>query len=220
MDTMKKRECTIMFSNQKPHTFGSSPGAKKLGPNDSCPCNSGRKFKKCCGLKAGNVGVQLPSPPANDKAPSLAVLQAAADILNRGDYRNAELNIQALLKSYPDSLDCWKLLGLAATGLGKSAVEAYQHTVRLAPQDPESHVRLARALTHIQEHESALLSLNRALEVDPQSVFTHADLCAAYLASGAFEKAKMHVVALHKFAPDSMELYLVTASWHVAYWSH
>lgn len=24
--------------------------SKKVRPNDSCPCNSGRKYKKCCGL--------------------------------------------------------------------------------------------------------------------------------------------------------------------------
>jgi uncharacterized protein YecA (UPF0149 family) len=23
----------------------------KVGPNDACPCGSGKKFKKCCGKK-------------------------------------------------------------------------------------------------------------------------------------------------------------------------
>ena len=27
--------------------------AKKVGPNDPCPCGSGKKYKKCCGLKEG-----------------------------------------------------------------------------------------------------------------------------------------------------------------------
>ncbi|NLW46271.1 MAG: hypothetical protein GXY86_02875 [Firmicutes bacterium] len=26
---------------------------KKVGRNDPCPCGSGKKFKKCCGLEAG-----------------------------------------------------------------------------------------------------------------------------------------------------------------------
>ena len=25
----------------------------KIGRNDPCPCGSGKKFKKCCGLKKG-----------------------------------------------------------------------------------------------------------------------------------------------------------------------
>ena len=26
--------------------------AKKIGPNDPCPCGSGKKYKKCCGMNA------------------------------------------------------------------------------------------------------------------------------------------------------------------------
>ena len=29
------------------------PGKKKIYPNDPCPCGSGKKYKKCCGLKKG-----------------------------------------------------------------------------------------------------------------------------------------------------------------------
>ena len=25
--------------------------AEKIGPNSPCPCGSGKKYKKCCGLK-------------------------------------------------------------------------------------------------------------------------------------------------------------------------
>ena len=28
--------------------------AKKIGPNDPCPCGSGKKYKKCCGAKGGS----------------------------------------------------------------------------------------------------------------------------------------------------------------------
>ena len=26
---------------------------KKIGPNDPCPCGSGKKYKKCCGRNRG-----------------------------------------------------------------------------------------------------------------------------------------------------------------------
>ena len=26
-----------------------------IGPNDPCPCGSGKKYKKCCGMKAADV---------------------------------------------------------------------------------------------------------------------------------------------------------------------
>ena len=33
------------IQKQKPYTRAS----KKIGPNDPCPCGSGKKYKKCCG---------------------------------------------------------------------------------------------------------------------------------------------------------------------------
>ncbi len=34
------------------HTVLTMAGSKKIGRNQSCPCNSGRKYKKCCGIGA------------------------------------------------------------------------------------------------------------------------------------------------------------------------
>ena len=31
---------------------------KKVGPNDPCPCGSGKKYKKCCMQKDKNAGRQ------------------------------------------------------------------------------------------------------------------------------------------------------------------
>jgi HEAT repeat protein/rubredoxin len=36
------------------------PRGKKVGRNDPCPCGSGRKYKKCCGRRAGKGGMGLP----------------------------------------------------------------------------------------------------------------------------------------------------------------
>jgi uncharacterized protein YecA (UPF0149 family) len=37
-------------------TVKKAPSVKKkeVGPNELCPCGSGKKFKKCCGLKESN----------------------------------------------------------------------------------------------------------------------------------------------------------------------
>ena len=32
--------------------------AKKVGPNDPCPCGSGKKYKKCCMQKDKEAGMQ------------------------------------------------------------------------------------------------------------------------------------------------------------------
>ena len=31
---------------------------KKAGPNDPCPCGSGKKYKKCCMQKEKNAGME------------------------------------------------------------------------------------------------------------------------------------------------------------------
>ena len=32
------------------HPKGAAAATKKVGRNDPCPCGSGKKYKKCCGL--------------------------------------------------------------------------------------------------------------------------------------------------------------------------
>ena len=46
---------------------------KKIGPNKSCPCNSGKKYKKCCSRKT-----PVPIPQEPDSEPDL--LQEDLDI--------------------------------------------------------------------------------------------------------------------------------------------
>jgi SWIM/SEC-C metal-binding protein len=37
----------LLMNIPKPRT-----AEEKIGRNDPCPCNSGKKYKKCCGIKA------------------------------------------------------------------------------------------------------------------------------------------------------------------------
>ncbi|MDD7674674.1 MAG: SEC-C metal-binding domain-containing protein, partial [Oscillospiraceae bacterium] len=32
--------------------------ARKIGPNDPCPCGSGKKYKKCCMQKEKTAGME------------------------------------------------------------------------------------------------------------------------------------------------------------------
>ena len=32
-------------------SFSNAPAKKKIGPNEPCPCGSGKKYKLCCGMK-------------------------------------------------------------------------------------------------------------------------------------------------------------------------
>ncbi len=46
----------------------------KIGPNERCPCGSGKKYKKCCG-KPGSAARGLPHTPA-DRESAIGKLEA------------------------------------------------------------------------------------------------------------------------------------------------
>ena len=49
-----ERKQTAKITSESGSSDGSEKGrtvrkGKKVGPNDPCPCGSGKKYKKCCG---------------------------------------------------------------------------------------------------------------------------------------------------------------------------
>lgn len=52
-----------------------SRNSPRVGRNDSCPCKSGKKYKKCCLLKVVSHIHKLPEVPANS-ALALALAEA------------------------------------------------------------------------------------------------------------------------------------------------
>jgi len=43
-------ELSDIYAHQRILSYKRQSGIKKIGRNDSCPCGSGKKYKKCCGL--------------------------------------------------------------------------------------------------------------------------------------------------------------------------
>ena len=41
----------VAASHGEPEVKAPRKAAVKVGPNDPCPCGSGKKYKKCCGAK-------------------------------------------------------------------------------------------------------------------------------------------------------------------------
>ncbi len=49
----RKQDLVLNSSESAPETPKTVIRGPKIGRNDPCPCGSGKKYKKCCGLKAG-----------------------------------------------------------------------------------------------------------------------------------------------------------------------
>jgi tetratricopeptide (TPR) repeat protein len=145
----------------------------KVGRNDPCPCNSGKKYKKCC-------GDDLPAPPAGgtgdarstappDLGPCLAMLRA-------GHHAELEASVRDLLERHAETAVLWKLLGAALHAQGKDCLPALETAARLLPEDPESHTNLGNALRAQGRLEEAAARHACAIELKPDYAEAHANL--------------------------------------------
>jgi tetratricopeptide (TPR) repeat protein len=140
----------------------------KPGRNDACPCGSGRKYKRCCGIgpatervRAGRAGLAAPTPIERNQLIAM---------LNGGEYALAETTARAMIDRFPTYGLAWKVLGLAQLSQGKDAVDALRGAATFAPQDAEIHANLGNALHNLGRLEEAVASCRRALTIDPNGV--------------------------------------------------
>jgi len=140
----------------------------KVGRNESCPCNSGKKYKKCCGLMPADAPQARSAPPLDFNA--LLALHRAA--------RHAELeaSVRHLLKSDGDSGVLWKLLAAALYGQGKDHLPALETAARLLPRDPEAHTNLGNALRARGRLEDAADRHRRAISLNADYAEAHNNL--------------------------------------------
>jgi hypothetical protein len=80
----------------------------KLGRNDTCPCGSGVKYKRCCLVVHERARRKAASPwaPGQPDGDDLDVLSnGVLDLIRAGDLDTAAEHAQKLLDDYPDVPD-------------------------------------------------------------------------------------------------------------------
>lgn len=154
------------------------------GRNDPCPCGSGRKFKKCCGLFA------TPPPHAD----------ALVALFHAGHFAEMERGARHMLARDPETGVAWKLLGIALSRQGKDALAASRKAADLLPEDPDAHHNLGITLQAAGQHAEASKSFVRAIEILPSFAEAHRNLGTALQAQGEYAKAAdcaRRALALH-----------------------
>src|ERR1700721_3046111 len=101
------------------------------GRNDPCPCGSGKKYKRCCGL-AGVEAARLRPRDAGLDPRDIGSLVAQA---NTGAHTAAERCARELLAKHPRAGILWKLLSVALLRRGKAALPELQQAALLMPDD-------------------------------------------------------------------------------------
>lgn len=100
----------------------------------------------------GGGGMSMPSSSAPAYSPAEEFAKAVASIQAK-DYRAAARSAQRVTDAAPQSLDGWRLLGVAQSGAEnwKGARKAYEHAVKLAPDDLPSRGGLGLALARLKD---------------------------------------------------------------------
>lgn len=106
----------------------------KIGPNESCPCGSNKKYKKCCRLKEPAPQIWKPT-----KLSQFAMWPFGEDamdqdsnrivtLVNEGRLDEAEKAAKKLLIDYPEICDGYDRLGMVYEKRGEfiQALEMYQ----------------------------------------------------------------------------------------------
>lgn len=158
----------------------------KPRPNEPCPCGSGRKYKKCHGSPAFDVG-------AEGRAH-----QAASDWLARGrqleavsHLEQAEQCYQQALRLTPESAQAWLALGGLAERAGdmEAARDCYLRLVGLHPRHASGYFALGNIFTMLYAFELAKNAYLRVIELEPDHTGVWANLGNILKYLGRFHEA-------------------------------
>ena len=127
----------------------------KIGRNDLCHCNSGKKYKKCC--MASDEAAARPAQPAAVPArrPSLAsyfqehderdelteASNAVVDMVQAGNLDAAEHAAHDLLARFPDVHDGYDRLGMVCEARGdhRQAADYYRKAITVIRDHPDNY---------------------------------------------------------------------------------
>jgi tetratricopeptide (TPR) repeat protein len=127
----------------------------KIGRNDPCHCNSGKKYKKCCmdSDQAAALAARPAAVPA--RRPSLAsyvqehdeldelteASNAVVDMVQAGNLDAAEQAAHDLLARFPDVHDGYDRLGMVceARGNHRQAADYYRKGINVIRSHPDTY---------------------------------------------------------------------------------
>ncbi len=185
----------------------------KPARNEPCPCGSGKKHKKCCGLEAPSVarrawrpvGPAAPDSIAKSMAPTHDEMTQLVALFNDGRFTELETVARQLVEQFPDAGFVWKVLAVVLQVQGKGALTAFRTTTKLLPGDAEAHNNLAAALNDIGQLDEALTSCRKALEINPAYAEAHYNLSNILRDLGKLEDAVASCHRAIEIKPDYAE---------------
>jgi len=184
------------------------------GRNALCPCNSGKKYKNCCGqLNSAGSSPQLPPQKEipvsllKESVPISEQMQKLAALLNARQFAEAESNARELLAEHPNSGAVWKIYAISLAVQEKDSLHAMGMAAKLLPADFQAHSNLGNILKNNGEVAGAIASFQRALEINANIAELHNNLGSALQELGRIEEAIACYIRALAINPDFAEAY-------------
>lgn len=168
----------------------------QLSRNASCPCGSGKKYKKCC------ANTQL--HPANTKQD---LIEYAFSLFDRGNLTEAQQACKSIILTEPQNADALHLLGLInyQQGFTEKAKTLFSSAVKIQPNNPWIQNNLAMILITMNKLSDASKHAKKAIQLMPELETAHNNLGLIYRKTnnnGKAEKAFMQAVKLNPNDPS------------------
>ena len=106
---------------------------EKIGRNDTCPCGSGKKYKKCC-LNDPQKPSQIESSDTDDLTVFIELSNSINDLLEKSNFKKARAVCRQLLNEYPEQIESISRFAQVYEAMGErvKAAEYYRKSAEFA----------------------------------------------------------------------------------------
>ncbi len=152
------------------------------------------------------------TPASTSKATSTAAAQSTAfqsalALYQKGDFKEAAVQLETLLHRLPKSAEAHELLGLtyAAQARMADAVQQLQAAVTLNPKSVPAENNLAASLMHAGKPQQAVAEYRKALALDAQDYEANRSLAGLYLQANRIADAMPLLERARRARPDAYD---------------
>jgi len=190
----------ILFQ-QAPHFMTSQNAHNEPSRNAPCPCGSGRKFKRCCGMGKGG---QATPAQAVDR------MQQVITHYRQGNLQAAAQLAEQLLRSNPDDTGLLEITAVVAlqTGNVDLAIDRFRRQISLQPENALAYSNLCLALHTLGKDGEAFDAGKQAIHLDPQLADAWNNLGNVYKAGNHLQGALEHYEKALELERNNPELHV------------
>jgi len=164
---------------------------KKVGRNDPCPCDSGKKYKQCC-MQQDDTRAAAARPVASANTSNNAqYLQIAFAQHRAGRLDEAERLYRQVLQTEPKHAEALHLMGVLAGDRGDyaAAIELIGQAIRINASSHSYHANLGQIYSNLNEPAKAEACYRLAVALKPDSSL-YDNLGNALRAQNKFKEAR------------------------------